>query len=63
MIFTRKGNFIRETVNWEKPSEIKKLSNNILECVVYGIKIKGRKDKQNKKKRTKKAIKKNITKD
>ena len=34
MIFTRERKIIWETINWEKPKETRRLSNNTLECLI-----------------------------
>lgn len=49
MIITCEGRIIWGPVNWEKPNKIKRLGYNTLKCIIYGVKIKRREAKQNKK--------------
>lgn len=61
MIFTHEGEFAWPTIKWEKKT--RKLSNNTLECMIYRIKIKRWKARQNKKEGKKKRIEKKVTED
>ena len=57
MIFTRERKIIWETINWEKPKETRRLSNNTLECLILESRSNGEREKREDKQHMKKERK------